>query len=280
MNKLKKKLFITLSLLLVCSLLSIPVYASETVTVNSDTLSYEETCSKIEELYGIPSDIVQSLSEERFYSLANDIENKKLLSAEDKYLKIITDSNGNSIATESSYEEYLAEQNSRIGNTTQNSWMKLTTTIVESGNGRGEASVAARWLNDPIAKSYDVLGLTLNNGTFCHGTENGFYTITPNEGLSYDRDLDDFTISGRTLRADFSVASDYSGVERHLIFLQGQFFISGSNEGLTSCYAHRTTGFDSNISIDLDPSTGRFVGSGIPIGIYYEQFTGYVSILW
>lgn len=171
--------------------LSLPISA---LAVEND--SYNSIKEHVSSLYGIPMDIMDTLSEEKVRSM--DISDDQVVSSQETYVNFITDESGETIAIPSTEEDYLNDilspvPNEEIGNpeTESNSWMKIYLIIIDNGNNTLNISSTYTWLTQPrvVFNQYDMLSLCWENGSYIPGTAEGFYSYNTVSMGHFSEDL-------------------------------------------------------------------------------------------
>lgn len=94
----KKILAIILSMAMVISIAPVSALAT-------DVESYESIKQRVSSVYGIPLEIVDTLSEEKVRGM--DVDESQVISAQEQYIHYVVDDEGNSTAIPSTEEEYL-----------------------------------------------------------------------------------------------------------------------------------------------------------------------------
>lgn len=148
-----KKLFsIALAFTLVLGLVPVSAFAVETETSNV-------TKQQVSDVYGIPMSVLDTLDEDTYNSLSEQISDALNISSGDTYVKISYTESGDSIITESTYQDFLVSSLlSRVSGTDENSWLRIHTTIVDKGS-YAQVSAAYTWLTNNIMAAYDIIGL-------------------------------------------------------------------------------------------------------------------------
>lgn len=164
------------------------------LAVESD--SYSDIKEHVSTLYGIPMDIMDTLSEEKVRSM--DINDSQVVSTQESYVNFITDEFGETTAIPSTEEDYLnylssPAANSEIENpaTNSNSWMKIYLIIIDNGDNTLNISSTYTWLIQPrvVFNQYDMLSLCWENGSYIPGTAEGFYSYNTVSSGHFSEDL-------------------------------------------------------------------------------------------
>ncbi len=258
-----------LCLAMVCSL-SIPAFAVDKT---------QSTEQQITSIYGIPTTVLDELPADIYSDLVGSIDEIASFSVQETYVKISHTSNGDSIATPSTYQEYL--RSSSLRNTDENDWMRIHTTIIDYGS-YGQISASYTWLTYPKLRMNDVIGLSITQGTVIDDTADGFYTYTTSQG-SFTTDFSDtpskFDYEGHGLVRNVVLAKPNYPVNSDFMFMRCNIYKESSSEGLNGAYGHQRVSVTIVPSFNIDRS-GVLSCVGLNVGMTYDRFQGYTSIQW
>lgn len=267
--KLKKIVSLLLSLVMIFSF-SLSASAAESPSNSSASIST---------IYGIPESILSTLPNDILVSLSNSIDNIVDYSTQVSYVKVSHTESGYSIATPTTYQDYLTA--SRLRDTDENDWMRIHTTIIDYGT-YGQISAAYTWLTRPSLRMNDVIGLSLTQGTVIDGSADGFYTYTTSQG-SFTTDFSDnpgaFDYEGHGLVRNVILAKPDYPVYSDFMFMRCNIYKEHNSEGLNGAYGHQRVSIALVPSFNIDRS-GILSCVGLNIGLSYDRFKGYTSIQW
>ena len=255
-------------------------------SVSIPALAYDnETLKKISDTFGIPIEALETLDDTTLQSLANDAQNNPVVSSETVYVKISEDTNGNISMEESTYSEYINEQQQSRGsaNNTDSSsgWMQFHLTISDINSDTGQAACAFTWLTPPSPRLADVVGISLRQGTLDYNTSNGFYShVSELENYSHTFTRSELEESGYGVTVEFNLRTTDVISQRDYVFLRANFSKVSGSEGLNGTYAHKKFGLSFNPTFSINRNGEISISGGLNITTYYTQETGYVSTNW
>ncbi len=266
----KKLLSIVLSFSLIFGL--VPVTALATSLDSPDDVKQQ-----ISDVYGIPISVLDTLDQDTFDGLSNNLSEAISVSSEDTYIKITSTESGENLITESTYQEYLFSSISPYASDTrENSWMRIHTTILDKGS-YAQVSAAYTWLTDNVFATHDVIGLSIVQGTFMSRTASGFRSYN---NLGTIRTIyfteNDFVEQGHGITCTFPLEAI---TKNNFLFMQADIHKEAHSEGLNGSYGHQriSISFAPDFSIDR---SGNLSCAGFSIGMAYDQYSGYVDIAW
>jgi len=270
----KKLLSIVLSFSLIFGL--VPVTALATSLDSPDDVKQQ-----ISDVYGIPISVLDTLDQDTFDGLSNNLSEAISVSSEDTYIKITSTESGESLIAESTYQEYLHSLMSRDASKThENAWMRIHTTIIDKGN-YAQVSAAFTWLSDLVWRGTDVVGLSITQGTFMGGTGSGFHSYKDYQGShTVNFLLKDFSEQGHGITYKFPLVSYVdSKVTNEFSFIQASIHKEGQSEGLNGTYGHQRLSVALVPDFSIDRS-GFLSCVGLNVGMTYDQYSGYVDTAW
>lgn len=159
----------------------------------SDAESLESIKQRVSSIYGIPMNIVETLSEEKIREM--DVSPEQVVSTEESYVQYVFDADGNSMAILSSEKEYLdfvsSPSTQANPETDSNGWMKIYLIIVDNGDTL-DISSTYTWLIQPRVTygQHDILTIAWENGSYIRGSAEGFYSYNTDFVGSHSEDLD------------------------------------------------------------------------------------------
>lgn len=259
---------------------SLNAFASSNASLYSDS-NHLERLNKIEQIYGVPMYVLESLDEETLNIFYTEVNTEDVIS-KTSYVKFTEDSNGQ-ITTQSFNEaEYLNEialekitLEDNPQTLAENSWMKIKLTLLSRSDTVGEVSGHFTWLTRPTFRLHDVVGLVVQNGTAIKDSAAGFYTYQTSQGTVNNTWTSGFKyfIGGVTktqtlAKPDYPVTSDN-------MFLKFQVHKNGA-EGLFGTYGHQQLSISvSSPSFELVRTSGKLKPINFTLGKSYDEFTDY-----
>ncbi len=267
----KKFATILFSLIMICSL-SDAVFADE--QKNTD-----EIVQRISDVYGIALSDIELMPEEIFLRLADDIDEIDTFSANDTYWQISYDENGENVAKEATYQEYMFS--TFLRDTDESSWMRIHTTIVDKGS-KAQISATYTWLTKAAPRMKDVIGLSVVQGTILDNTADGFYTYSTSDGSVYtdfSKTPSAFDYQGDGLIRCVTLGKPDKTVKGEMLFMKADIVKEGNSEGLNGSYAHQKLSISSVPSFTIDKN-GIIASNGVNMSLNYTQFRGYTSVQW
>ena len=181
----KKILAIILSMAMVISIAPVSALAT-------DVESYESIKQRVSSVYGIPLEIVDTLSEEKVRGM--DVDESQVISAQEPYIHYVVDDEGNSTAIPSTEEEYLEYATLPVTRsnpkTEDNGWMKIYLIIINNG-ATLDISSTYTWLIQPRVTygQHDMLTIAWENGSYVRGSAEGFYSYQTDFAGNHSEDL-------------------------------------------------------------------------------------------
>lgn len=181
----KKILAIILSMAMVISIAPVSALAT-------DVESYESIKQRVSSVYGIPLEIVDTLSEEKVRGM--DVDENQVISAQEQYIHYVVDDEGNSTAIPSTEEEYLEYAALPVTcsnpKTEDNGWMKIYLIIINNG-ATLDISSTYTWLIQPRVTygQHDMLTIAWENGSYVRGSAEGFYSYQTDFAGNHSEDL-------------------------------------------------------------------------------------------
>lgn len=185
----KKLTAIILSLCMVVTIFPTSAFASENEP-------YENIKQRVSSVYGIPQEIVDTLSEEKVRAM--DVDEEQVVSVQEEYVNFITYEDGETVAipsSENEYQNYISSPAMIANpNTLSNSWMRIYIIIIDYGSTMNISSTYT-WLIPPrvIFNEYDLLKIYWENGTYIPGSAEGFYSYSTAFSGPTSEDITDFT---------------------------------------------------------------------------------------
>lgn len=122
---------------------------------------------------------MNTFSEEKLQNM--DINNSQLVATNEQYVSFITNDIGETIVVPSSEEDYLKYLASPTTHANPNSgsksWMKIYIIIIDDGSTM-RLSATFDWLTQPtiLFKTYDLLSIKWDNGSYIPNSAEGFYS--------------------------------------------------------------------------------------------------------
>lgn len=163
------------ALLAIVLALSFPI-----TTLAVEDNNYNSIKEHVSTIYGIPMNIMDTLSEEKVRNL--DVADEQVVSSQEVYVNFVTDGSGETTAIPSTEEDYLNYISSPAAidnpSTQSNSWMKIYLIIIDNRDNTLNISSTYTWLIQPrvVYNQYDMLNLCWENGSYISGTAQGFYS--------------------------------------------------------------------------------------------------------
>ena len=185
----KKILAIILSMAMVISIAPVSALAT-------DVESYESIKQRVSSVYGIPLEIVDTLSEEKVRGM--DVDESQVISAQEQYIHYVVDDEGNSTVIPSTEEEYLEYAALPVTcsnpKTEDNGWMKIYLIIINNG-ATLDISSTYTWLIQPRVTygQHDMLTIAWENGSYVRGSAEGFYSYQTDFAGNHSEDLNCFS---------------------------------------------------------------------------------------
>ena len=248
----KKGISFLLTFSVLCSLLVPAALAYDGGGTEDLDQSYSAVKERVSEIYGIPMEIVDTLSEEKVYRM--DVNENQVVSATTEYVQFITDDSGETAVfsyTEPEYQNYMAQNSVRTnpgyGGDEDEIWMRIYVVIIDDGDNM-RISSTYDWLSEPDAywDRYDYLVLRWENGTYREDTVEGFYSYKIN-GISQEPvELTDFETddSNNKKQAVAAVEIDGTGHEEdpfmHMM-VEIRKNVGARAERVWSIYAHQAS---------------------------------------
>lgn len=267
----KKVLSIVLTLVM--------VFAMHSAVSAAEENTLDDINEWVSSVYGIPLSVLETMPEDMFLSLVENIDTESAVSTNETYWKVAFDENGESIACEATYQEYLASK--LLRDTDECSWMRIHTTIVDNGS-TAQISAAYTWLTHAAPRMTDVIGLAITHGTLIDNSADGFYTYTTSDGNVYV-DLGNtpsgFVYQGQGLVRKVNLAKPNNTVTAEMLFMKANIYKNTSSEGLYGSYAHQLLSLSYTPSFTID-GNGIICNGSVSLGTNYRQFSGYTSIAW
>lgn len=263
--------------------LSLSIFANSVSAMKLD--SEDNKLNKIEEIYGVPLDVLKNLDENTLNTFTIDMEQEDV-SYETSYIRF-TENPDKTIKTEKFNEaEYLKEmaaQSKQLNaKAIGDSWMRIHLTLRSVSSTHGEASGAFTWLIRPAYRMKDVAGIIIQNGVVTNNSASGFYsyatsqgskTINWNSGFHYF--LGGVTKVQNLAKPDWPVTSD-------MMFLKFRFNKNkNASEGLYGTYGQQRLSINvSNPVFELSRNNGGLKPLNFSIGVKYKEASNYLNKDW
>gem|GEM_PF-6187845 len=255
-------------------------------------LPLDEAKQKISFLYNIPIEFLYEMTEEQLAPYLIGLDQRELVASNIVVYKITENYDGTFTQIESTYEAFLQEQamlknmpgfeamNTVVHN---RGWIEITSSIILINATRAEASGAFRWLQRTTARMTDVVGISLQNGTFITNSANGFHRvdgttipITTFTGSTFIHQIGSIHRSHRLPFLD----ADQVWNGRDFFHIRAQFAIGNFRaDSIATVYAHQTLALNTFPTFTLGGGRNIFSISG-GFATRFNQTNGYVHREW
>lgn len=187
----KKKILATI--LFVAMMLTL----SPTSALAIENKDFETMKQQVSDTYGIPIEIVDTLSETKIRNLYTTIAENQVVSSEEQFFHFTVDEDGNSSVSQESEQAFLdyasspvAMDDNPVTKVHEDGWMKIYLIIIDKGDTL-DISTTYTWLIQPRVTygQQDLLTLKWENGSYIPNSANGFYSYNINGITNHSEDL-------------------------------------------------------------------------------------------
>lgn len=168
---------------------------SPTSALALESKDFETIKQQVSDTYGMPIEVVDSLTEAKIYDLYDTIAENHVISTEEQFFRFTVDEDGNSSISRESEQAFLdyvsspSVMDNPVTDTNKDKWMKIYLIIIDKGDTL-EISSTYTWLvqAQATAGQHDLLMLKWENGSYVPNSANGFYSYSLN-GRTYSENL-------------------------------------------------------------------------------------------